>query len=254
MSQNFLVDRNAVERIADETNAASLPIVELGPGLGTLTKALLNGGQKVVAVEMDDAMIDVLKVELAGDTNFEVIKGDAASFQLDDVADGHDSRIAVAGNLPYAITGAVLRNVVQHRDRIGRAVLMVQREVYDRLNAEPGQKVYGALSVFVQAQFAHRRLCLLGPGSFHPPPSVQSAVITLTPHPVPRATETRAFAAVVRASFEQRRKTLRNALRAKTTEVIVDRALEITGIDGRRRGETLSVEEFAALAAQWHGG
>ena len=253
MSQNFLIDRHAVERIANETLSVSLPIVELGSGLGTLTAALVGGDQRIVAIEKDKAMIEVLRAEFGDHPQLQIEHGDASTVDLSAWSERLEQKLAVAGNLPYAITGAIMRNVVASRDRIGLAVLMVQHEVYERLQAQPGKKTYGALSVFVQAQFAVERILQLGPNSFFPPPSVRSAVVTLKPLSPPQAEETNAFAQVVRASFQQRRKTLRNALSAQATPEVVDRALDAAQIDGKRRGETLSVEEFARIARAWDG-
>ena len=157
----------------------------------------------------------------------------------------------VTGNLPYQATGAILRRVVEQRELLLGAVLMVQREVRDRLVAAPGTKDYGALSVFTQAGFEIETVCRLKPGSFHPAPKVDSAVVRLTPLATPRARETPTFQATVRAAFQMRRKTLRNALRTLGDPARRDEAAALAGIDLGRRGETLSVEEFAELAEHW---
>ncbi len=247
-SQNFLVSRSAVERIAEALALApGEAVVELGPGLGTLTGALLRAGGQVRAIEADRDMIGVLMEELGAHPGFEVREGDAAEVDLTALADG--GRVKLAGNLPYAITGAILRNLVRHRASVARAVVMVQREVQQRLAADPGSKSYGALTVFTQASFAVRPVIKVPAGAFHPPPKVDSAVVRLDPHATPRAVERDAFRAVVRAAFGQRRKTLRNGLKALGAEALA--ALEATGIDPRRRAETLSVEELDAIATRY---
>ena len=248
-SQNFLTSKDVFDRIAA---AAVLeddePVVELGPGVGTLTAALLRRGGRVHAIERDRDMLAVLRADLAGQGRFVVEEGDAATVDLAALADAAGGRIAVAGNLPYAITGAILKHLVEERTRVRRAVVMVQREVRDRLLAEPGTKDYGALTVFVTAAFRVEPVLTVKPGAFHPPPKVASAVVRLVPLEPARAEETESFRTVVRASFEQRRKTLRNALTtALSSPELVARTLARAGIDGMRRGETLSVEEFATL-------
>ncbi len=248
LSQNFLVSRAAVEKIAD---ALSLrpgeTVVELGPGLGTLTAALLRRGAHVIAIEADRAMLQVLAQELGQVAGLSARHGDASELELATLVP--EGRVAVAGNLPYAITGAIFRRLVAQHQRVERAVLMVQREVRDRLLAEPGSKQYGALTVFTRAVFEVRPVCLVPAGAFHPPPKVDSAVIELLPRVGPIDAAEPRFVSVVRAAFEARRKTLRNALLRGRDAADVDRALAAAGIDGGRRGETLSVEEFASLAA-----
>ncbi len=251
MSQSFLVARSVVERIADTTEIANGErIVELGPGLGTLTGELLRRGGVVIAIEKDPDMIEVLEAELGHTGRVEVRQADAAEVDFGSFAADGGGPIKVVGNLPYAVTGAILRNLVAHRTSLAMAVVMIQREVRDRLVARPSTRNYGALTVFTQAAFAVDKVLDVKPGSFHPPPRVSSAVVRLTPREVARAEETPWFRRVVKASFQTRRKTLRNALKKipQATVADVDRALAETGIDGARRGETLDVEEFGALA------
>jgi 16S rRNA (adenine1518-N6/adenine1519-N6)-dimethyltransferase len=247
-SQNFLVARSAVEAIARAIDPRGGEIVvELGPGLGTLTAALLRAGATVIAIERDREMIEVLRTELEGSA-LEVIEGDAATTDLGALARG--GRIALAGNLPYSITGAILRNVCDHSASLSRAVIMVQKEVRDRLLAAPGTKEYGALTVFVQAKFEVRSVIKVPAGSFHPPPKVDSAVVMLVARDTARAEETDAFRAVVRAAFQARRKTLRNALAQAFGAERASAALARAEIDGIRRGETLAVEELARVATE----
>ncbi len=246
-SQNFLVARSAVERIVDALAPRPDELtVELGPGLGTLTGALLRAGARVLAVERDRDMLAVLEAELGVVPALTLREGDAATVDLGALAAEHGP-VALVGNLPYAITGAIVRNLTEQRGAVSRAVVMVQREVRDRLLADPGTKDYGALTVFVQAGFDVTPVVRVPSGAFHPPPKVESAVVKLVPRAVPRAAETPAFRDVVQAAFGMRRKTLRNGLKRIGAEAI----LETTGIDGGRRGETLTIEELAALADAW---
>jgi 16S rRNA (adenine1518-N6/adenine1519-N6)-dimethyltransferase len=249
-SQNFLVQPGAIARIADAAAGLGNEVVELGPGLGALTHALLARGCHVLAVELDRDMIRVLEGELGRYPELEIRGGDAAEVDFASHSAARGSKLVVTGNLPYQATGAILRQVIRHRRCLRGAVLMVQREVRDRLVAEPGTKDYGALTVFTQAGFEVDTVCRLRPGSFHPPPKVDSAVVRLVPRENPRS-ETASFQAVVRAAFQMRRKTLRNALRALGDDERCEKAAEGAGIDLSRRGETLSVEEFGSLAEHW---
>lgn len=256
-SQNFLVSRSAVEKIA--LAVAPAPgelVVELGAGLGTLTGALLRAGAHVIAIERDRDMAGVLRAELDGVERFELIEADAAALDLASLAARAGGRVAIAGNLPYAITGQILRALVDGVAHVSRAVVMIQREVRDRLLAPPGTKTYGALTVHTTSVFRVEPIVRVSAGSFHPPPKVESAVVRLVPLDRPRAEPTAAFREVVRASFEARRKTLRNALvqLAGGDGARVDRALVAAAIDGTRRGETLSVEELDAVAKAWASG
>jgi 16S rRNA (adenine1518-N6/adenine1519-N6)-dimethyltransferase len=248
-SQNFLTSHDVVEKIAEAaTRDPETVVIELGPGCGTLTTAILRRGSRVVAVERDRDMIGLLRKELASVETLEVVEGDAASVDLGAIRERLGAPITVAGNLPYSITGEILRHLVDSADEYDAAVVMVQREVRDRLLAEPASAEYGALTVFVQARMRVESVALVPAGAFHPPPKVGSAVVRLIPLHPPRAQETDAFRKVVRAAFQQRRKMLRNALRSVADDAIVVAAADDAGIDLKARGETLSVEQFDSLA------
>lgn len=250
-SQNFLTDPQVVDAIASAVRPGEGErIVELGPGAGTLTAALLRQGAHVIGVERDPVMRALLAEEFR-DYALTVVDADAAKLDLRSAElnpdGGSIERVAVCGNLPYAISGAIFRRLVAERDRIDRAIVMIQREVALRLAASAGEKAYGALSVFVGSVFNVEPVLRVKPGSFFPAPRVESAVVRLTPLAADRApVEDERFVSVVRAAFGMRRKTLRNAL--KRIEGSAE-ALEAASIDGGRRGETLSSEEFAAVAA-----
>lgn len=268
-SQNFLVARPIVEGIADAAGVrAGEAVIELGPGLGTLSAALLRRGARVLAIEKDREMIEVLRADLADATShlyegrapaegasFSVEEGDATTVDLGALrarvagrdAHGELERLAVVGNLPYAVTGGIFRNLIAQREHVSRAIVMIQKEVRDRLLADPGSKDYGTLTVFVRAAFRVQAVLKAPAGAFHPPPKVESAVVRLVPRP-DAIEETDAFRRAVRACFEQRRKTLRNGLVAIAGAERADAVLAAASIDGRRRGETLSLEEIAALA------
>jgi 16S rRNA (adenine1518-N6/adenine1519-N6)-dimethyltransferase len=254
LGQNFLTDARAAFAIAE---AATTPpggaVVEIGPGTGALTRHLLERAARVVAIEYDRDLVPLLAQDFASvvsEGRLELITADALAIDwAETLAPGPLPR-AVAGNLPYLITGRLLERATQIADRIERAVFMVQAEVADRLTAAPGSDAYGALSVFVQAAFVPRKILNVRGGAFYPKPEVDSAVVLLVPHRPRRAEETEAFRAAVRAAFGARRKTLRNAWKGLfgwSRETLEARAAE-AGIALDARGETLSVDDFARFA------
>lgn len=254
LGQNFLVDAHAARVIAE---AATTPeggtVVEIGAGLGALTRPLLARAAHVTAIEFDRDLVPILREDLAAEiaaARLDLIEGDAAGVDwADKLASGSRPRV-VAGNLPYLITGKLIEKAVGLAASIDRAVFMVQAEVADRLAAPPDGEAYGALSVFVQAAFEVKRILTVKGGAFHPRPEVDSAVVLLVPHRPSRAEETPAFRAAVKAAFGARRKTLRNAwknLYGWSREELDERARE-AGIDLGARGETLAVEDFARIA------
>jgi 16S rRNA (adenine1518-N6/adenine1519-N6)-dimethyltransferase len=254
LGQNFLLDANISERIA----AAATPsrggsVLEIGPGLGALTRPLLARAERVVAIERDHDLEAILREELSADLEsgrLALLRADALAVDWRDELRASPAPRAVAGNLPYLITGRLIERAIEVADVIERAVFMVQAEVADRLVAKPGAEAYGALGVFTQAAFASEKLLTVKGGAFHPRPEVDSSVVVLTPHRPPRAIEDDAFRTLVKAAFGARRKTLRNAWRNAfgwSNEELAAHA-EAAGIDLQRRGETLSVEEFDRVA------
>jgi 16S rRNA (adenine1518-N6/adenine1519-N6)-dimethyltransferase len=252
--QNFLVAEPVARAIAaacvHEDEVGRARVVEIGAGTGALTRLLAPRARTVTAIEHDRELIPVLERELAGG-GVRVLHADALSVDLGALigqADPGSPRV-LCGNLPYAITGQLLRCAVEQAGAVERVVFMVQSEVADRLNASPGTKEWGALTVFVRAAYDVRRLLRAAPGAFHPPPEVTSAVVELTPLRPPRARETVRFRELVRRAFETRRKTLRNAwARSASDSAVLERAAEHAGISLAARGETLEVEAFARMA------
>jgi 16S rRNA (adenine1518-N6/adenine1519-N6)-dimethyltransferase len=248
--QNFLGDEDALKRITDAVAlAAGEPVVELGPGLGHLTRFLLATGAKVTAVERDRDMVKVLREELVA-PNFNLVEGNAAEIDFAKAAGA--PKVAVVGNLPYHLSSSILFQVLDQKDTVSRAVFTLQKEVVERLSADPGGRDYGLLSVLLGLYFDIEHLFTLESGRFYPPPKVDSAVVRLTALPKPRAevVSDALFRRVVKAGFAQRRKTLLNSLKSDKSlgsgEVLLA-ALESAGIDPKRRAETLSPAEFAAL-------
>jgi 16S rRNA (adenine1518-N6/adenine1519-N6)-dimethyltransferase len=258
--QNFLADRRMADRIVEA--AAVQPgevVVEIGAGLGALTAGLAARAARVVAVERDPDLVAVLRAELQALPQVEVAALDALELDFGAEAARAGRSLVVVGNLPYQITTPLLFAVLGAAAAgqvIGRAVFMVQKEVAERLGAPPGGKTYGRLTVMVQQLARITPLFHVGPGAFLPPPAVSSAVFRLEPRAQPRAPVADAgrFDRVVRAAFEGRRKMLRRALEPAFGAEALVAAFAATGLDGTRRGETLSVEELAALANALGGG
>ncbi|HEU4536824.1 MAG TPA: 16S rRNA (adenine(1518)-N(6)/adenine(1519)-N(6))-dimethyltransferase RsmA [Polyangiaceae bacterium] len=255
LGQNFLRDPRLCRAIAELAAPAGGTVLEIGPGLGALTGPLLERGARVVALERDAELVRLLADAFAPEIAAGALalrEADATEVDWAEALAGAPGPLALAGNLPYSVTGLLLRRATAAAPAVERAVFMVQREVADRMAAAPGTKTYGALTVFVQAAFAVERAFVARPGAFWPAPAIDSAVVRLTPLRPPRAAETPAFALAVSRAFGQRRKTLRNAWRGiyGWGDEALAEACRAAGIELEARGETLPVEAFAALARQ----
>ena len=251
--QNFLVNERAFRAIVDATVRTEEDwIVEIGSGVGTLTARLAQRvpDGKVIAVEHDPDMVTVLRGELGDNDIVDITHADAMRYDLRMAAKWRGDKITVCGNLPYHIASQLMFRVIDARAHVTHAVFMIQKEMADRIVAAPGTKVYGALGVMIRTYADVSTVAKVSAGSFVPPPKIDSTVIKLVLLPETRApiADTQHYSVVVHAAFGQRRKTLRNALRAVFDEAAVDAALAETKIDGIRRGETLDIAEFAALA------
>lgn len=252
LGQNFLIDEHVVRNIVEAANLTpGDAVLEIGPGIGTLTQGLAEAGGQVTAVEIDRRLIEVLRKTLEGYENIKIVHGDI--LRIDVAKEVMAPRYKVVANLPYYITTPIIMGLLEARMPIDVLVTMVQKEVAERMVAVPGTKDYGSLSVAVQYYTQPEIMFLVPPASFIPPPAVDSAVIRCTVREKPPVeVNERVFFRVVKAAFAQRRKTLSNTL--KTTGVPADILrviLEKAGIDGTRRGETLSLQEFAAIANVW---
>jgi 16S rRNA (adenine1518-N6/adenine1519-N6)-dimethyltransferase len=256
--QNFLVSESIVKSIAaacvPDADRKNARVVELGAGLGALTFALLERAGHVIAVERDRDLVPIL-ARLMGDEvmagRLTIAEADAQTFDLKAALGGAEGPRVLCGNLPYQITGKLLRFAILHADRIDRAVFMVQAEVADRLVASAGEKEYGALTVFVRAAFDVELRTRVSPGAFYPNPGVSSAVVVLLPARPPRAVETASFRALVKGAFSMRRKTLRNAWRPYVSDAaLLERLAHEARVSLDARGETLDVEAFARVATR----
>jgi 16S rRNA (adenine1518-N6/adenine1519-N6)-dimethyltransferase len=255
LGQNFLIDKNIRDKIVEGSLIGPDDlVVEIGPGVGVLTQLLAEQAAHVIAIEIDKALVPILKETLQAYPNSEVINEDVLRCDLKELIGSRRPIGAVrfVGNLPYYITTPIIMKILEDRVPADSITVMVQKEVADRLSAKPGNKTYGAITVAVQYYCEVVKIVSAPREVFYPRPNVDSSVIRLDirkESPV-RLLDESAFFAVVKAGFGQRRKTLHNALtglygmdKTKSGQV-----LEKAGIDPGRRGETLTIDEFALLA------
>ncbi len=250
LSQNHLVDGQVLEAIMEASGAGpDHPVLEIGPGIGILTAALLRAGARVTAVELDDRLHAHLTTRFDGFDRLRLVRGDFLDLDLDDLVAGDWDLVA---NLPYHVTSPILHRVLGHEPRPRRMTLMLQREVAERIASPPGGLSY--LSVFVQYHAQVRVACLVPPVAFEPAPSVDSAVLTgdTRPRRLTREAEDDLWR-LVQAGFRERRKMLHNVLPRQLPQVgraRFEAALRDVGIAPDRRPQTLSVEEWLALAGR----
>jgi 16S rRNA (adenine1518-N6/adenine1519-N6)-dimethyltransferase len=252
--QNFLADGNLASKIAEHAAGRGGTIVEIGAGLGALTKPLLDRADKVIAIERDRDLVPMLNEVFASEIasgKLQVLEADAKTAEYEKLFEDGPRPHVLAGNLPYQITGPLLQRTAQTARALDRAVFLVQLEVADRLASLPGTSDYGAASVFLQAQFTVSKALVARRGAFYPQPGVDSALVVLETHAEPLARETEVFRALVSRAFAQRRKTLRNAWRGVLSLDVteLETAAARAGIDLMLRGERLAVTDFARMAA-----
>ena len=249
LGQNFLIDENVVHQIvaAAELSEADT-VLEVGPGIGTLTQGLAESKARVVAVELDTRLLPVLATTLNGYDNVRVVHGDILKVNIMEEVGAPSFK--VCANLPYYITTPIIFALLEKRLPMERLVGMVQKEVAERMAAQPGGKEYGALSVAIQYYTEPEIAFIVPPTSFIPAPAVESAVIVCKRREKPpvEVCDEGLFFRVVKAAFSLRRKMLSNSLKnmgIKSEQVA--KWLELAGVDGKRRAETLSLEDFAKL-------
>jgi len=258
LGQNFLVDGNIIAKIirAAEPDPKDC-ILEIGPGRGALSDLLVQHARRVTLVEFDHALAAALKERYAENDQVRVIDGDILALDLASVLGTEPAAWKVVANLPYNISTPILFRLLELRNLFSRLVLMLQREVGERLVALPDCADYGVTTLLLGLWFDIRREFIVPPTCFHPRPKVESAVLSFVPLQRPRVEvgDEAVFRKVVKGAFAMRRKTLSNCLKAAELAPAdeVGMILERCGIDGRRRGETLSMEEFAALSRSLSG-
>lgn len=263
LGQNFLTDENVLTKIVSGAEIdAETNVIEIGPGFGTLTQRLCMAAKKVVCIEIDQSAIPILQDNLSDFDNLKIINADVLKTDLKKIISEEfdDGIVKIAANLPYYITTPIIMNVLESRLNVDSLTIMIQKEVADRIAAKPSTKDYGALSVAVNYYSEPQIITTVPPSSFIPQPKVSSSVIKLKLRekpPVDVADEAGYFK-VVKASFGQRRKTLLNALSNSPSIPLgkedILKVLKKCGIDEKRRGETLSLSEFADISNEIFAG
>lgn len=259
--QNFIGDPALLERIATVCDwQPGDRALEIGPGAGTLTRAIAREAEEVLAVEIDRRLAPLLEETLADCANVHLVFTDALKADLDALMRdtlGWDGRYKLIANLPYYITTPLIMHVLEDSEKVSELVIMVQKEVGERLCAAPGSKAYGAVTVMVQYAATVARAFDVGRLAFVPAPEVDSTILHLIPYekrPI-QAQSDAVLRRVVKAAFSQRRKTLRNSLSSLGCDkALIKQALEAASIEDSRRAETLSVAEFVALADAFYEG
>lgn len=225
-------------------------VIEIGPGIGTLTRELLKAAKMVIAIEIDNDLIPILKEELKMFDNFQLIHEDVLKVDFFNITNGTDS-VKIVANLPYYLTTPVITKLLNKHYNFKTFTVMIQKEVGERIAAKPNCKEYGALSVLVQYYCDVEVIGKVKPSSFIPRPKVDSIVIKLIKLHIPRVRvkDEKLFFKVVRCAFNMRRKTLRNAVKVlNISPKNMEEAFKESGIDPKRRGETLSLQEFGRLS------
>lgn len=256
LGQSFLIDINVINRIVDAANISQEDIVvEIGAGIGVLTESIVQKAKRVIAVEIDRNLVEVLKDKLGGYDNVEVHCGDILKFDFNSVAKAHNSKIKIIGNVPYNISSPLIFRLLSFRPVISDFMLMLQKEIVQRLVSIPNNKIYGVPSVILQMFASVEKIFDVPSACFYPQPKVESAMIkgSFREKPFVHLQNEIFFTGLVKAAFAQRRKMLINNLKnAKFLEGLSDddlkEALDAAGIDGKRRGETLSISEFGNLS------
>ncbi|MGI6175143.1 MAG: 16S rRNA (adenine(1518)-N(6)/adenine(1519)-N(6))-dimethyltransferase RsmA [Christensenellales bacterium] len=248
LGQNFLVDENILQKIADCAEVGSEDdCLEIGPGAGTLTQVLCERAHKVIAVELDKGLTRVLRETLAAYSNIQIVHGDILKVDIEQLTGGFKDGFKVVANLPYYITSAVVMRLIGI-ERLKTMTLLVQKEVAQRMCAQPGKKEYGILSVATRYYSEPRMMMHVPPGCFYPKPSVESTVIRLdVREDLPAEEQTNAFFRLVKISFAQRRKTILNNLTAGYGRERAQSALHAAGLEQNLRAEQLSIQQFIEL-------
>lgn len=253
LSQNFLIDRNVAAKIVSTAKISKGDLViEVGPGRGMLTELIAGAGAKLTCIEIDPALSNSLEERFKDASNVKVINADALKFSFLDLGAGVEKKFKIISNLPYNISGPMLAKLIDEREVFFSMHLMFQKEVALRIVAVPGTKAYGSLSVLAQTYMDVKLLFDIPPHLFRPVPKVESTLISLRVLDAPRVPVTSEgfYKLVVRSAFAQRRKTLTNALQTLGVDKKgVLKALESSGIEPKRRGETLDLEEFSVLTS-----
>lgn len=251
LGQNFLIDDSVPRDIVNGADVCEDDLViEIGPGVGTLTVQLLKRAKRVVAIELDSSLIPILTAELGDNPKFQLIHNDALKVDFNEII-GDEKSVKLVANLPYYVTTPIIVNLLKGGYNFKSLTIMIQKEVAERMNAEPNCKDYGALSILVQYYCNTKIVRKVPPSCFIPRPKVDSIVIRLEKLDNPRVEvqNEKLFFDIIRNAFNMRRKTLWNGVKnIGLPKEKLEEAFSEANVDPKRRGETLSIEEFAALA------
>lgn len=253
--QNFLADPNCIAKIITALNPqADETIIEIGPGRGALTERILESGANLTAIELDRDLLPVLQKRFSDYENLSLIEADALKIDYTKFRDRNsETKIKLAANLPYYISTAILQHLTNYNDEFEFLILMLQKEVVERLTAEPGNSERGFLTVLIEAFFETEKLFLVSPNSFNPAPKVWSAVVRLMPKKInaENMSSKKLFREVLSAGFAQKRKTIFNNLKNYLQDKEkTDKVLSQSGIESNRRAETLSVDEWRRIVSE----
>ena len=251
LGQNFLIDDSVLTDIVEgaEVNKDDL-IIEIGPGVGSLTAQLIGKAKKVVSIELDNDLIPILQEELGQYENFTLIHKDALKVDFNEII-GDEKSVKLVANLPYYVTTPIIVKLLKDNYNFKSLTIMIQKEVAERINAEPNCKEYGALSLLVQYYCDTKIVRKVSPGSFIPRPKVDSIVIRLDRLSEKRVEvkDEKLMFEIIRNAFNMRRKTMWDAVKfLGMKKEDIEKVFELSGIDQKRRGETLSLHEFAILS------
>ena len=251
LGQNFLIDESVLTDIVEgaEVNSEDL-VIEIGPGVGSLTAKLLCKAKKVVSIELDNDLIPILETELGEEPNFTLIHNDALKVDFNEII-GEEKSVKLVANLPYYVTTPIIARLLKEDYKFESLTIMIQKEVAERIDAEPNCKEYGALSLMVQYYCNTKIIRRVSPSCFIPRPKVDSIVIRLDKLTQPRVNvkDEKLMFDIIRNSFNMRRKTLWNGVKfLGLPKESLENAFEKANIDPKRRGETLTLEEFASLS------
>ena len=261
LGQNFLADHSAAKRIVDALgDVSNRTVIEIGPGRGMLTDFLVRRSRKVIGIELDRVLAAQLRMRYATLKNIEILESDFVTVEwtsmvgrrpgpLHDLRPTQPETVDIIGNLPYYVTSDIVLRILEEHESIGRAVIMVQREVADRISAEPGSRDYGLLSATAQLFARVENLFTLPPEAFDPPPEVYSSVIRLTmsPRVAELQIDPKAFQAMLKLAFAQKRKTLANNLKGQYEDKAIRSALKEAGVRPDARAEAVPLDRMAAI-------
>ncbi|MGN1095729.1 MAG: 16S rRNA (adenine(1518)-N(6)/adenine(1519)-N(6))-dimethyltransferase RsmA [Eubacteriales bacterium] len=254
--QNFLTSDSVVSRIASSCPSGDdVGVLEIGPGIGTLTEALAENHKKVVSLEIDESLIPVLSETVGWRDNVEIVHADAMQTDFNSLIQEHfgNMRVCVCANLPYYITSPIIMKILSCGELFESVTVMIQKEVADRLTSSPGEPDYGAITVFTSYLASVEKCFTVSPGNFIPQPKVTSAVIRFSPYKTPPVSvkNEENMKKIIRAAFEQRRKVLSGALASATdkyTKKEISEKISYIGLSEDIRGEKLSLADFARLS------